>query len=76
MARSADDSDLVTKLRAMPTRLVDWGCEVATGPLVWNRHKPQLHDTLKPGRVPVMWAESVTPDGHFVLKATKRNHRT
>ena len=76
LARSADDSDLVTKLRAMPTRLVDWGCEVATGPLVWNRHKPQLHDTLKPGRVPVMWAESVTPDGRFVLKATMRNHRT
>jgi adenine-specific DNA-methyltransferase len=43
--------------------------------LVWNRHKLQLHDTLKPGCVPVVWAESVTPDSSFVLKATKRNHR-
>jgi adenine-specific DNA-methyltransferase len=74
LARSADDSELVAKLRAMPTRLADWGYEVSTGPLVWNRHKLQLHDTSKAGRVPVVWAESVTPDGRFVLKATKRNH--
>ncbi len=46
-----------------------------TGPLVWNRHKARLHDTPKPGRVPVVWAESVTPDGRFILRATKRNHR-
>jgi adenine-specific DNA-methyltransferase len=25
--------------------------------------------------VPIVWAEAVTPDGRFVLKATKRNHR-
>jgi adenine-specific DNA-methyltransferase len=75
LARSANDSDLVAKLRAMPARLADWGYQVSTGPLVWNRHKLQLHDTLKPGRVPVVWAESVTPDGRFALKATKRNHR-
>jgi adenine-specific DNA-methyltransferase len=75
LARSADDAELVAKLRAMTTRLVDWGYEVSTGPLVWNRHKLQLHDTLKPGCVPVVWAESVTPDSSFVLKATKRNHR-
>jgi adenine-specific DNA-methyltransferase len=75
LARNANDSDLVAKLRAMPTRLADWGYQVSTGPLVWNRHKLQLHDTLKPGRVPVVWAESVTPDGRFALKATKKNHR-
>jgi adenine-specific DNA-methyltransferase len=76
LPRSADDADLVTKLYAMPLRLADWGYEVSTGPLVWNRHRQRLHDTPQAGRVPVVWAESVTPDGHFVLKATKKNHRT
>jgi adenine-specific DNA-methyltransferase len=75
LPRSAGDADLVAKLHCMPGRLADWGYEVSTGPLVWNRHKPQLHDTQRSDCVPVVWAESVTPDGRFVLKATKKNHR-
>ena len=75
LPRSAADTDLVARLRSMPTRLADWGYEVCTGPLVWNRHKPRLHDTPKPGRVTVVWAELVTPDGRFVLKATRKHHR-
>jgi adenine-specific DNA-methyltransferase len=75
LPRSADDTQLVERLREMPTRLADWGYEVSTGPLVWNRHKPRLHDHPKAGRVPVVWAEAVTPDGRFVLKASRRNHR-
>jgi adenine-specific DNA-methyltransferase len=75
LPRSSADSTLVARLHAMPTRLADWGYEVCTGPLVWNRHKPRLHDTPRAGRVPVVWAESVTSDGRFVLKAARRNHR-
>jgi adenine-specific DNA-methyltransferase len=75
LPRSADDMQLVERLHNMPTRLADWGYEVSTGPLVWNRHKLRLHDEPKPGRVPVVWAEAVTPDGRFVLKATRRKHR-
>jgi adenine-specific DNA-methyltransferase len=75
LPRSTDDTQLVERLREMPTRLADWGYQVSTGPLVWNRHKPRLHNEQKPGRVPVVWAEAVTPDGRFVLKATRRNHR-
>jgi adenine-specific DNA-methyltransferase len=75
LPRSTDDTRLVDHLREMPTRLADWGYEVSTGPLVWNRHKPRLHDAPRPGRVPVVWAEAVTPDGRFVLTATRRNHR-
>ena len=75
LARSAKDSVLVAQLRTMPTRLADWGYQVSTGPLVWNRHKLQLHDTPGPGRVPVVWAEAVTPDGRFALKAARRYHR-
>jgi adenine-specific DNA-methyltransferase len=54
--------------------LADWGYAVSTGPLVWNRHKPRLHAEPGKNRVPVIWAESVTQDGRFVLRATKRNH--
>jgi adenine-specific DNA-methyltransferase len=73
--RSADDAALVAHLRQLPSRLRDWGYGVSTGPLVWNRHKASLHDDPAPGRVPVVWAEAVTQDGRFVLKATKRTHR-
>jgi adenine-specific DNA-methyltransferase len=75
LPRNSRDARLVERLHAMPTRLADWGYAVSTGPLVWNRHKPRLHDEPKPGRVPVVWAEAVTPGGRFVLKATRRNHR-
>lgn len=75
LPRSPADTELVARLHAMPARLADWGYAVSTGPLVWNRHKPRLHDAAGRGRVPVVWAESVTADGRFALKASKRNHR-
>lgn len=75
LPRHADDADLARRLRAMPSRLADWGYKVSTGPLVWNRYKPQLLDEAAPGAVPVVWAESVTPDGRFMLRYEKRNHR-
>lgn len=74
LPRRSGDAALVDRLHAMPHRLANWGYEVATGPLVWNRHKQQLHDAPKRGCVPVVWAESVTPEGRFILKATKKNH--
>lgn len=74
LPRSAADAAFVTRLRSMPARLRDWGYRVSTGPLVWNRHKPRLHDTPRPGCVPVVWAEAVTQDGRFVHRATKKNH--
>jgi adenine-specific DNA-methyltransferase len=72
--RSVDDVAFVDHMRRMPVRLADWGYRVSTGPLVWNRHKLRLHHTPGKGRIPVVWAEAVTQDGRFVLRATKRNH--
>ncbi|WP_084596362.1 HsdM family class I SAM-dependent methyltransferase [Elioraea tepidiphila] len=72
--RSVDDVAFVERMRRMPARLADWGYRVSTGPLVWNRHKPRLHHTPGKGRIPVVWAEAVTQDGRFVLRATKKNH--
>ena len=72
--RSREQAQLVARVRAMPHRLKDYGYEICTGPLVWNRHKDQL--ASKPGKntFPLVWAESVTPDGRFQFRADKRNH--
>ena len=59
----------------MSCRLVDDGYTVSTGPLVWNRHKPSLRDRSGEGRFPLIWAESVRPDGVFEFRAKWRHHK-
>ena len=58
----------------MPARLADWGYEVSTGPLIWNRFKSQMRARAGRGHFPLIWAEAVTPDGCFIFRADKRNH--
>lgn len=58
-----------------PHRLADFGYKVSTGPLVWNRHKESLRDAGGKNRYPLIWAESVRPDGRFEFRAEKRNHK-
>lgn len=58
----------------MPCRLSDYGYVINTGQLVWNRHKNQLKSKPAKGRMPLIWAESVTPSGDFKYSVTKRNH--
>lgn len=66
---------LISRLRAMPHRLSDYGYKVSTGPLVWNRHKPQLHVHPVEGAYPILWAECVTSDGRFEHRTEKKNHK-
>lgn len=73
--RSLEQVPLVEQMGHMPQRLADWGYSVSTGPLVWNRHKRQLRLEEGPGCLPLVWAESVTADGRFVLRAIKQNHK-
>jgi len=73
--REAAQGALIERLRQMPHRLADWGYEVSTGPLVWNRHKTQLREHKGAGCLPLVWAEAVRPDGRFLLRTTKANHR-
>ncbi|WP_233559794.1 HsdM family class I SAM-dependent methyltransferase [Oleomonas cavernae] len=73
--RDPAHSALIARVELMPARLADWGYGVSTGPLVWNRFKPQLRD--RPGgkaTFPLIWAEAVTADGQFIFRAQKRNH--
>jgi adenine-specific DNA-methyltransferase len=73
--RDASQVALIERLQRMPHRLCDWGYEVSTGPLVWNRHKDQLRAQQGSNCLPLIWAEAIRPEGHFLLQTTKSNHR-
>lgn len=74
LPRTASEAPLVSRMSGMTTRLADWGYRISTGPLVWNRHKDQLVDRPGKDRYPLIWAESITADGRFEYRATKKNH--
>lgn len=72
--RTTKQSNVVNAISRMNTTLKDWGYEVKTGPLVWNRHKSQLSDDKGKNTYPLIWAESISADGVFQWKADKQNH--
>lgn len=73
--RAPEHSALIARVERMNNRLRDCGYAVATGPLVWNRFKPQLRHARSEKSVhPLIWAECVTSDGRFVFRACKKNH--
>jgi adenine-specific DNA-methyltransferase len=74
LPRGRADAALAAALGRMPHRLADWGYEVSTGPLVWNRYKDQLSLRRARNRYPVVWAESVSADGRFSWSAKRRDH--
>ena len=73
--RVPEHQNLVDRLAHMPHRLADWGYRVSTGPLVWNRYKDQLRARADESTFPIIWAEAVTADGHFIYRAEKRSHQ-
>lgn len=73
--RSFEHQQLTDRLSRIRTRLADWGYKVSTGPLVWNRHKPQLTPTPCRNSKPLIWAESVPKPGVFEFRALKANHQ-
>ncbi len=74
LPRNSEQVSAVRALQRCNHHLVDWGYTVSTGPLVWNRFKDQLHSRKAKSRLPLIWAESVLPDGRFEWRARKRNH--
>ncbi|HEV8649692.1 MAG TPA: N-6 DNA methylase [Actinomycetes bacterium] len=56
LPRDPTDTPLVDAAAAMPARLSDYGWVASTGPLVWNRHRPQLSRYPGEGLVRVVWA--------------------
>lgn len=73
--RTRAQRDLLRQVRRLPCRLADYGYTVSTGPLVWNRHRAGLRDEPGRGCYPLVWAESVRPEGVFEFRAEKRNHK-
>ena len=73
--RSHEQDSLVHQVDRLTHRLSDYGYEVSTGPLVWNRHKAELRATPGEGRLPLIWAESVRPGGIFDFRAEQRDHQ-
>lgn len=65
---------LIETLARMPHRLADYNFAVATGQLVWNRHKEQLRQKSGAGCYPIVWAESITPTGEFRFQAERSTH--
>jgi hypothetical protein len=59
----------------MKSRLAHYGLTVTTGQLVWNRHKDQLRSSPNTRSLPLIWAESVLPDGTFRFRALRANHK-
>lgn len=75
LPRTPEQAALIERMREMPHRLRDYGYQVSTGPLVWNRHKPQLRDRPSASTYPLLWSEAVTPEGRFVYRSEKKNHQ-
>lgn len=65
---------VIKAAESMSARLSNWGYGVSTGPLVWNRFKSQMRESIAHGLHPLIWAEAVTVDGRFLFRANKKNH--
>lgn len=74
LPRKPEQATIVQSMCKMSSRLKDWGYKINTGQLVWNRHKNQLKDQYSKGCYPIIWAEAVTREGNFILRAEKKNH--
>lgn len=75
LPRTTTQVPLVRKLSEMRARLCTYGYRVATGQLVWNRHKSQFRHECGPKCHPVLWAECIQAGGSFEFCARKRDHR-
>ena len=71
--RDAEQAVLLRDSEDNFSYLKDYGYSVSTGPLVWNRHKLQLRERKQKGAFPLIWADSISSDGRFVLKPHKKN---
>ena len=74
LPRNETHVNLIRRFTHLKHRLSDYGFDVSTGQLVWNRHKEQLSASFRPGCFPIIWAEAVNPDGSFRFQAARRTH--
>lgn len=75
LPRNIKHARIVESMSNMNDNLSSYGYKVSTGQLVWNRYKKQLSDKKNGNSFPIIWAEAVSKDGNFQLKAEKKNHK-
>lgn len=63
LPRQTEDLQLVGRAAEFRHRLPDYGWQVSTGPLVWNRYKPQISSEPRDESVPILWAADIADDG-------------
>lgn len=73
--RDSKHISLLREAKLMRHRLADYNFVVSTGQLVWNRHKDQLRSERVANCAPLIWAESVMPDGIFRFQSMRANHK-
>jgi adenine-specific DNA-methyltransferase len=73
LPRHPNDRNLVRIAGTLDARLGDYGWKASTGPLVWNRHKPQIHAAPGPGRLPILWAADI--DHSEIRRDPARDHQ-
>lgn len=59
LPRRADDAPVAAASANLTLRLADVGYRCSTGPLVWNRRKPDLTSARVQGSVPILWAADI-----------------
>lgn len=57
--RAPEDAALLDRASTLDSRLSDYGWKASTGPLVWNRHKPQISSERTEGALPIVWASDL-----------------
>lgn len=70
LPRIPRDGGLIRKAAQLEARLSDYGWKASTGPLVWNRHKPQIDSGHRDGAVPILWAADL--EGGEIRRAAAR----
>ncbi len=73
LPRRSSDARLIAVASRLEARLPDYGWRASTGPLVWNRHKPQIFASPGAGRLPILWAADI--DGGIVRRDRARDHQ-
>jgi adenine-specific DNA-methyltransferase len=73
LPRTSTDAPLVRRASRFRKRLPEYGWKASTGPLVWNRHKPQIDGDPTDGATPILWAADVAEGG--VGRSAAREHQ-
>lgn len=71
LPRESSDAAVAAAAARMPLTLETAGWHASTGPLVWNRRKPDLHSRRGKNRVMVLWAADI--DGGHVHQDVARD---